>query len=429
MNNGEKSNDVPGRLFHRLQLRFTAILTVICSVLVAITFFAAVLVNVTSLEIGISTSLDTALSLPLDYIVSDDPNYESCAVAVVTESGTFEIRRYEHMTDNDFGALLTTAINGETNVSKSGRSYRIASREIDFRGYRGTVYAFYDCTYRLHVFYIQFIVMCASFAGLIILLSVFAYVISGRMLSPAHEALVKQKDLIANASHELKTPITIINANLDVICSDDGATVGDNEKWLGNISSQTERMHSLVTEMLEMSSFESAGFKPIFAEFDLGELAEGQCLSFEAACFERGIMLEFRREEIPPVISDERCWIKLIGILLDNAVKYSDDGSKISAALSVSGTKKKRTAHFSVSNTGKTIPPEEIEFIFERFHKVGDNSDSFGLGLAMAKTMCETLGGKISCASANGTTTFAVNIPVRVEPKKQKDEKQQKKEG
>ncbi len=419
MNNAEKNNDVPGRLFHRLQIRFTVILTVICSVLIAITFGAAVLVNVTSLEIGISSSLETALSFPFDFDMNDDPNFDACAVAVVTDAGTFEIRRYDHMTDNDFGALITTAINGETNVNKSGRSYRIASREIDYMGYGGTVYAFYDCTYRLHVFFVQFIVMCATFAGLIVMLALFAYVISGHMLSPAHEALVKQKDLVANASHELKTPITIINANLEVMRSDVDSTIGDNDKWLGNISSQTERMHSLVTEMLEMSSFESAEFRPSFAEFDLAELVEGQCLSFEAACFERGIMLEFRSEEIPTIVSDERCWIKLTGILLDNAVKYSADGSKIDASLAVSGTKKKRMAHFSVSNTGKTIPPEEIEFIFERFHKVGDNSDSFGLGLAMAKTLCENLGGKITCTSLDGVTSFTVNIPVRAAIKKQ----------
>ena len=415
---GAKPAGVTDKLFHKLQLHFTFIVTVLWSVLMPICFGASIFANLFSMEMTISAALDEAMSMPIELVIGGGV-YEGpaeCTVAVIGSDWdeALIIAKYDYLTEQDVRSMIASSQDGSTDIKVSDRIYRAGRRVITRSDGRSVeIYAFYDYTYPRHMFFTQSMAIGFAFLGLVILLMLFAYMLSGRILSPAHEALVKQKDLVANASHELKTPITIIGANLDVIKADGSATVDDNAKWLDNIEKQTKRMHTMVTEMLEMSSFEAAGYKPDITEFDLGELVEGYCLSFEAACYERGITLELACEENMKVRSDAKSWSKLLGILLDNAVKYADDGSRINVSLSWAGGKKRRSAALAVSNTGKTIPPEEIGFIFERFHKVGDGADSFGLGLAMAKTICENLGGDISCRSENGLTTFTVIMPVQ----------------
>ena len=247
--------------------------------------------------------------------------------------------------------------------------------------------------------------MMFSFIGLAAVLTLFSYMMSGFILSPARDALVRQKDLVANASHELKTPITIINANLDVIKN--APPDADNSKWIANIEAQTRRMNNLIIEMLEMSSFESDAYKPEITEFDLGELAEGSCLAFEAACYEKGIGVEYESEGSTVIRSDEKGWSKLIGILMDNAVKYTPERGRIIVRLE----RRKKSVCMTVSNDGE-IPSDKIDKIFDRFYKAGDNSGSFGLGLAMAKVITGGMNGNISCTSGNGRTVFTVCVPI-----------------
>ena len=401
-----------------MQLKFTIIVSGICIALMTVCFVGAVSASLISMELGINTVLERALSLQ---IVDEDPDETGnsdiiqCSVAIVS-GGEITAVKYDYLTDAELLAAISEARDGKRDVSLNNRRYRMAVREdYDLLGRRVFVYAIYDYTNSLQNFLVQLAALAFALVGLVILVSLLTWLISGKVLAPARESLIKQKDLIANAGHELKTPVTIIGANLDVINADGTTTVEDNRKWLDNIDAQTKRMSSLITELLEMSSFESAEYRPETKTFDLGQLVEGACLSFEAACFERSIALELSCEDDMTVTSDEKAWNKLIGILLDNAVKYSPDGGRINTSLGITGAKKKKQIVFSVTNGGQTIPQDELERIFDRFHKVGDNSNSFGLGLAMAKAICQSMGGKITCASADNTTTFTVVTPMAAE--------------
>lgn len=416
------NNNSTDKLFRRLQLKFTLIVSGICIALMTVCMAGAISASLINMEVNIVSVLARALNSPISAIFPDKipDNADAsdrekdilpeCAVAVVYCGEIYAVK-YDYLTDGEMLGAIIEADNGNSDISIDGRRYRLASDEKEWAGDVVKVYAVYDYTNILQNFLAQVAVLAFALVGLGVVVSLLTYMISGNVLSPARESLIKQKDLIANAGHELKTPVTIINANLDVINADSNLSIEENRKWLSNIELQTKRMSALITELLEMSSFESAEYRPDIKTFDLAQLVEGACLSFEAACFERSIALEMSVECETIVTSDEKAWGKLVGILFDNAVKYSEDGGRINVSLKMTGVKKKKQVEFAVTNGGATIPPEEIDRIFDRFHKVGNGSNSFGLGLAMAKTICLNMGGKISCQSADGVTTFTVSAP------------------
>ena len=408
----KKQLSASDKLFHKLQIKFTVLVTGVCTALIFACLAGMLIANYLSTESMIYSSLDKALSLPLDYILGENESDEinECSIIIATEAGEHTIVDYKYLTEDEFALLVDIAQSGVREYTLSGRSFRIASKDTTFLGKPAQIYAIYDFTHLHLIFVGESLIVCITLGTFIIVLGILSFLLSGRLLSPARVSLIKQKDLVANAGHELKTPITIISANLDVLRAE-GEISPENEKWVENIDTQTKRMQELVTELLELSSFEASANTPVMKEFDLGELVESNCLSFEASCYEDGKTLELQCEEAR-VISDEQCWNKIIGVLLDNAVKYSPSGEKITVSLSVKNRqRKKMRAEFVVSNKGE-IPKEELPFIFERFHKVGHKSNSFGLGLAMAKSITELLGGKITAVSENGTTSFIVRIPV-----------------
>lgn len=410
----KKKMTLTSRLFRKMQTKFTVLIALICLVLVTVSFVAMLIVNTIIMEMSVNDMMDEAIGIALEDMAKppseDEEGSDSDCLVVLDRSGEFlvfgELGGDVTLSDDDLKELISAAIRDEQSVRINDMVVRVrVLRDEDSIG-RFSVYAFYDFTARYNIYVSQTLGVMFSFIGLSVILTLFSYMMSGFILSPARDALVRQKDLVANASHELKTPITIINANLDVIKN--APSDADNSKWITNIEAQTKRMNNLIIEMLEMSSFESDAYKPEITEFDLGELAEGSCLAFEAACYEKGIGVEYESEGNTVVRSDEKGWSKLIGILMDNAVKYTPERGRITVRLE----RRKKSVCMTVSNDGE-IPSDKIDKIFDRFYKTGDNSGSFGLGLAMAKVITGGMNGNISCTSGNGRTVFTVNVPIK----------------
>ncbi len=429
----EKKVTLSARLFRKMQTKFTALVAVVCSVLVTVAFVAMMIVNTVALNVSVNEIMNDAIrevisnSLLPDQGESEDMPRPDCLIVVESGDETYEFGslgpEVGTLSRESMNELKSAAIRGETSVRLDDLIVRVSMR-TDVPREGDAVFVYYDFTDRYSLYVTQTLGMLFSFVGLTIILVVFSYMMSGVLLAPARDALVRQKDLVANASHELKTPITIINANLDVIKnSPDGA---DNSKWIANIEAQTKRMNSLIIELLEMSSFESDAYKPELTEFDLGEIAEGACLTFEAACYEKGISVDYESDGDTVIRSDEKGWTKLVGILLDNAVKYSPERGRISVRLE----RKKRRIVFSVGNDGE-IPADKKDRIFDRFYKGGDAAGSFGLGLAMAKVITGGMNGDISVASADGRTVFTVSVPVGKEQKDSEnaDVREERKDG
>lgn len=227
--------------------------------------------------------------------------------------------------------------------------------------------------------------------------------LSGWALEPVARAWEDQRRFVSDASHELKTPLAVILANTDILVHDDKIP-SESQRWIESTQEEAEHMKSLVNELLELArADESASGGTTSAlhkeQVDFSELVDSAALEFDAVAFERGCMLE---SEITPDISlmGDRVWLsRLVRILIDNACKYAAVGTTVEVNLS----KTTNHARLTVINQGNPIEPEDLPHVFERFYRSDKvrtrGTGGFGLGLAIAKSIVDAHGGKISVTS------------------------------
>lgn len=246
----------------------------------------------------------------------------------------------------------------------------------------------------------------------LIILFFISVFLANRTIKPIKEAFEKQQQFVADASHELKTPLTIIKTNLAVISENEDETVKSQSKWLGFINSQTERMSNLINDMLSLAKMDSMKQQLSLQNFNLSKLLDGILLSFEAAIFENNIELKEEIQRNIQFTGNRESLERLINILMDNAVKNTPKGGIISAGLSWD----RGTIKIVVKNTGVGIPPEHIDKIFERFYRADSSrareKGGYGLGLAIANSIVLQHHGKIYAESNVGfDTSFIVELP------------------
>ncbi|MDR2487274.1 MAG: HAMP domain-containing histidine kinase, partial [Clostridiales Family XIII bacterium] len=236
---------------------------------------------------------------------------------------------------------------------------------------------------------------------------------ANRAMRPAAESFEKQRRFVADASHELKTPIAIIDANAEAAQADP-----DEAKFfLARIEAESGRMHRLIEDLLYLARAEdSADGARDALPTDLSAAVEEEIGRIEAVLFECGVGLEFRRSKTqgPLVRCDGQRIRQAILILLDNAVKYTNEGGTVVAETGSRLRGAGRQGFFRVSNTGDGISPDDLPHIFDRFYRADKSRSSagYGLGLSIAKTIVDRSGGRISCVSADGLTTFTIELPL-----------------
>lgn len=220
------------------------------------------------------------------------------------------------------------------------------------------------------------------------------------MTAPIEKTMEKQKQFIADASHELKTPVAIILANAEAMEQDPQA------RWLENIKEEANRMNGLIVNLLDLTKADAG--KVTLAKLNLSHLLEKQCLIMEAYMFEKHIVLE---EDIEPgvfVMGESASLQQVIAILIDNAIAHS------TGLIKASLIRKGKEAVLTISNTGEAISAEEQEKIFERFYRADSSRNSsagrYGLGLAIAKSIVESHQGKIKVHCEQGMTSFSISL-------------------
>ena len=241
----------------------------------------------------------------------------------------------------------------------------------------------------------------------IVSLLLFLY-ISNRLadiaIAPVEDAWNQQKQFLADASHDLKTPLTVILANTNIISSHKEETIESQMKWIESTSEEANRMSDLVNKMLELAKNESSQEELKMSEVNLSETVENSILQFEVVAFERNISIESGIQPNIIVKTHAPTFSKILEILFDNAIKYSDENGMISIALYQSSKK----IFFSINNKGEYIKPDELPHVFERFYRTNKEREvgGHGLGLSIAKKKCDILGAKITVDSneQNGTT-------------------------
>ncbi len=236
---------------------------------------------------------------------------------------------------------------------------------------------------------------------------------------PAEKAWEQQQHFLADASHELKTPLTVILANNNILLSHDDTTIAEQRKWVESTQAEAEHMKKLVDELLFLAKSDAAKNDIPRVPVDLSDLAWSNMLQFEPVAFERGVQFDGNIQNNLVTIGDRTQLNQLIHILLDNAIKYAGVGGQVDWSLekyTIGKTKMQNYARLCVHNTGKPIPAEDLPHIYERFYR-SDRARSagsgYGLGLAIAKSICEVHDADILVESnAEKGTTFTVKFRI-----------------
>ncbi|MDQ6423437.1 HAMP domain-containing sensor histidine kinase [Paenibacillus sp. LHD-117] len=277
----------------------------------------------------------------------------------------------------------------------------------------GTMFVFMDVTAQQGILTNLIYTFVAVGLGMLIVIYFISRFFASRSIAPVKEAFEKQKQFIADASHELKTPLAVIQTNTDVLLANREDTIESQAKWLHYIKHETERMAKLTNDLLYLTEMDDSRAAMLFSEFNLSDAAETVILTMEAVIFEKRLRLDYDIEPGLTVNGSSEQLKQVMMILLDNAIKYTNAEGSISISLK----KQHHDVVLSVSNTGEGIAPEHLNRIFDRFYRTDASrtrkQGGHGLGLAIAKSIVEQHGGKLYARSTVGeTTTFFLHLPM-----------------
>lgn len=237
--------------------------------------------------------------------------------------------------------------------------------------------------------------------------------LSSWVFRPVEEAWSQQRQFIADASHELKTPLTVILANLRILGNHREDTIANQMRWIESSDQEALRMKKLVSDMLLLARNDADETQPLATEPVLfSDVVLGAILSFESVALDNSLRIH---DEITPdiVVDGDKAQLEeLVGILLDNACKYAAPESVISVRL----TRQERSVHLAVHNKGDAFDDDAIAHLFERFYRLDQSrtrqTGGYGLGLAIADSICQRHQGHISAANEDEGVTFHVTLPV-----------------
>ena len=228
-------------------------------------------------------------------------------------------------------------------------------------------------------------------------------------LKPVRRSWEQQQQFVADASHELKTPLTVILANNSILAEDPSLT-DDSRVWVDSTQEEAQHMQTLINHLLYLARSDSGSQKMILQDLPLSDMVFEDVLQFEPVAFERGIVIDSDLADDVHLEGDATMVKQLIHILMDNACKYASDNGTVTVSLKRVG----KGALLTVNNPGTPIPPEDLPHIFERFYRsdksrtLTENAGGYGLGLAIAQSIAKDHNAQISCKSSeqDGTTFF-----------------------
>lgn len=244
------------------------------------------------------------------------------------------------------------------------------------------------------------LVLLAIWLGAMLLFLAISIQLSAIAARPMEEAMQREKQFVADASHDLKTPLSVILANNAILAENPDAPVGSLSRWLDSTQAAAKRMQQLISQMLTLADVERPDAPVVLERVDLASLAMRSALELESLAYEKNITLDTELPEECFVRGDSGYLLRIVSSLLENALKYEPEGGRVLLRL----IQEKKKTLLSVQNFGTQIPQEDLPHVFDRFYRSDksrqNDSDSFGLGLAITRQMIQRLGGDISAASS-----------------------------
>ena len=227
---------------------------------------------------------------------------------------------------------------------------------------------------------------------------------------PVEQAWIQQRQFVADASHELKTPLTVILTNAELLQSPEYEEA-ERARFSESILTMSHQMRGLVEQLLELARVDNGSVRTAMTQVELSTVIEDAVLPFEALLFERGLLLQTQIEQGICLKGSETHLRQLLEIFLDNALKYASEEGVVQVTLERQGG----SCLLSVSNTGPAISQEDLKNIFKRFYRADQAramNHSYGLGLSIAESIVKEHRGKIWAESSQGMNTFLVQLPV-----------------
>ena len=418
-------------------MKFTLMASVIMMLMASVIFIALGITMYNQRLESINDSMETALDMPYqadgtDRLLSTSPwdgtrrSYDSGSHAYISQyimyvysidsdgeltpvPGSQTMPTYKVLIASDF--ISNIDHDKTVNIDSIGMYAMMKSTHF------GTRIAFIPNSYMsdymtstIETLVITYIIVLLLFIGITI-------IVSSRLSGPIEETWREQEEFIQNASHELRTPIAIVKANMDVMRG--MKTLPEESKQYIDASVEAiDGMNELVNDLLYFATSNSKQGMQI-EPINVTKLIEKTCMSFDSVAFEKSCFID--SDDIDENLfasADTKAFNRVMSILLDNACKYCDDGTKIT----VSAHKERRNVIIKVNDFGASIKKGDEEVIFDRFYrsdKARLRQGGYGLGLAMAKELVTNMNGAITAGSTiDGGTTFTVSLKTANESKK-----------
>ena len=408
-------------MIKKLRARFVLLATVSILALMTVLVVGMNLINYTSVAreaddiLSVLANMDRpfgemrpdfGLSRPMD--MSPETLYESrCFTVTMSSDG--------ELIDADISRIVSVGVEAAESYGRralsrhSDRGFTGRFRYLKLRGISAVRIVFLDCGRRLDSFFAFLRISSAiGFLGCVIVF-LFFLVGSKRLLRPIAESYTKQKRFITDAGHEIKTPLTIIGANIDLLEAD----YGENES-LTDIRQQTAHLRELTDELVYLSRMEENAGTMEKVEFPLSDLVLETAMEFKAPATAQGKIF---RLGITPNLSmngSQESIRRLLSVLIDNAMKYSPRSGEIYAELSAA----RKNIVLTVTNTtAETVSPDNIAHVFDRFYRADSSRNSetggHGIGLSIAQAIVSAHGGRISAETRTGREFIVtVQLPI-----------------
>ena len=401
-------------MIKRLRIKFVCVIMAIVMVLLGCILGVVIHFTGQSMEMQSISMMRTIATAPFHQGVPGKPmddevrlpfftvQISSRGELIAASGGYFDLTDREYLQEIINEALLSDRETGE--LEEHGLRYL---KSVSPRGY---TIVFSDTTTESatlkHLFYSCLVIF---FAAMIVFLGI-SILLSHWVIKPVATAWDQQRQFVADASHELKTPLSVIMANAELM---QGEGLGEEERrtYSGNILSTTYQMRSLVENMREMARVDNGTVKMNFDIVDFSQLVSDAALSFQLLYEEKGMGLRCAVPDGISINGSEQHLYQVLDVLLDNALKYSAPKGIVSVNLATTG----RNCVLSVASPGEPIPKEDLKNIFKRFYradKARAMNGSYGLGLSIAESIVEAHKGKIWAESGNGYNTFFVQLPL-----------------
>lgn len=401
-------------MIRKLQVKFVCIIMAVVTVMLTLMLTLQYRSTAASLESASLAALQSAMMNPMTGnrpgSAKRDPGqpcftlYQSAWGSLVASGdGYFDLSDTETLL-NIFDAARDTG-------AESGVLEEYSLRFLRVETPIGVRFTFADITAELRTLHDQLrnsiaigLIGLAAFLVISILLSRWA-------IRPVEKAWEQQRQFVADASHELKTPLTVIMTNAELL-QDSGYAEASKQQFASSILAMSRQMRGLVESLLQLARVDCGQSKAEVEKLDFSKLVEDAVLPFEPLYFEQGLTLESSLEPGIHLTGSQSHLRQVVEILLDNAQKYSTPGGTVRLRLEKQG---RNQCLLRVSSPGAALSAQECKDIFKRFYRLDQArsmNHSYGLGLAIAQRIVTDHRGKIWAESAGGINTFCVTLPL-----------------